>query len=329
MWMKSQKTETVENAQQSSGTITGQANEDLPEEITENIDTIDAVQAAAPESSRPEVGIDGYRENDESRVFSTGALAAILGQLVGYFTGRADVDDLDVLSFSLHHLFCRVDFLFRKAFSALMEGTVPGENPQVPGNGALSRQHTWNQLHTINRTLDRMEPLCHLLSDATECVLDAFDISSAMMLLGGNEQPEAPSLQDERQVDDEQNWLRVVDQEHWEKALATITESLVDWENSYHKAAPFAVKFAHVPGAALTSLPQLDSAFATLLDSAGAIFGDILPSFRTISSADDAAIAALLFDLMQQSDQLLVQFETTLEPLNVLLQHFSIRTNGI
>jgi hypothetical protein len=57
--------------------------------------------------------------------------------------------------------------------------------------------------------------------------------------------------------------------------------------------------------------------------------GDILPSFRTISTADDATIAALLFDLMQQSDQLLVQFETTLEPLNILLQHFSIRTGGI
>jgi hypothetical protein len=314
---------------QGSSTITAQANELQPEEIVDNPDTINLDEVAAPDGNQPGADTMRYQESDESPVAGTGALAVILGQLVGYFTGRADVDDLDVLSFSLHHLFCRVDFLFRRALPSLMEGTMSRETAQIPGNSALSRQNTWNQLHTINRTLDRMEPLCHLLSDATECILDAFDISSAMMLMGGNEQPSVSPLQTEQEVNDEQNWLHIVDQERWEKALATITESLVSWEGYYHKATSFAVKFAHMPGIAPSTLPQLDSAFATLLDSAGAIFGDILPSFRTISTADDATIAALLFDLMQQSDQLLVQFETTLEPLNILLQHFSIRTGGI
>src|SRR5947209_2180387 len=48
-------------------------------------------------------------------------LAIVLGQLVAYFSGRADVDDLDVLSFSLHHLFCRVHFLYQEALPNLSD----------------------------------------------------------------------------------------------------------------------------------------------------------------------------------------------------------------
>ena len=74
----------------------------------------------------------------------------------------------------------------------------------------------------------------------------------------------------------------------------------------------------------LPSLAQLDTAFTTLLDCAGTIFGNILPGFRAIAVGDEEVVAALLFDLMQQSDQLLVQFDTTLEPMNELIKQFAI-----
>ena len=85
----------------------------------------------------------------------------------------------------------------------------------------------------------------------------------------------------------------------------------------------FAAQFAHLLPIAPT-LPELDAPFATILDSAGAIYGDILPGFRAILSADEAMIAALLYDLMQQSDQLLMKFDTTLEPMNTLIKHYAI-----
>ncbi len=327
--MKSQKTETVGKSIQSNGAITVQDAGQLSQELLENEPTIDLVQASIEDGSQAGTDTNRRTESDENRMAGTAALAVILGQLVGYFSGPADADDLDVLSFSLHHLFCRLDLLFRQALPALMQAAKPAENAQVPAHYLLTRQNSWNQLHVINRTLDRMEPLCHLLSDATECILDAFDSSSSMILAAGSEQPQTSSSPGAQQSADEQDWPRMIDQEHWRQALTTITENLIRWEESYHNNASFVTQFARIAAIAPSSLSQLDSAFVTLLDSAGAIFGDILPSFRTISLADDAAIAALLFDLMQQSDQLLVQFEITLEPINALLQQFSIRNAAV
>src|ERR1700694_1941040 len=63
------------------------------------------------------------QEHDGARSDATGGLAIILGQLVAYFTNRAHIDDLDVLSFSLHHLFCRVDFLYNITLPAFATWT--------------------------------------------------------------------------------------------------------------------------------------------------------------------------------------------------------------
>lgn len=324
--MESQQIETAGNTLQSNSVVTVQSAGSLQDDLLDNEQTSDLVQASIAEGR---TASNGRQEIDEHRVAGAAALAVLLGQLVGYFSGHADVDDLDVLSFSLHHLFCRLDLLFRQALPSLMQATQSSENAQVPGNYLLTRQQVWNQLHIINRALDRMEPLCHLLSDATECILDAFDSSSSMILAAGSEQPQASASPGTQQLTDEQDWPRAIDQEHWQRALTTITENLMRWEACYQNNASFSTQFAYVTALAASSLSQLDSAFATLLDSAGAIFGDILPSFRTVSLADDAAIAALLFDLMQQSDQLLVQFEITLEPINALLQQFSIRNAAV
>ena len=74
----------------------------------------------------------------------------------------------------------------------------------------------------------------------------------------------------------------------------------------------------------MPTVSQLDEAFNVLLDSAAAIFGDILPSFQALSTDNDEIIATLLFDLMQQSDQLLIQFDKALEPLYALIDYFSL-----
>jgi hypothetical protein len=272
-----------------------------------------AQDAPAPPSQVPpaeQPAVSEQQAPDADRMVATGGLAIILGQLVTYFTNRAQIDDLDVLSFSLHHLFCRVDFLYNNALPALAGWTATAQGRSVPPD---ARQHIWTQLQTINRTLDRMEPLCHLLSDSTECILESFDLSSEMI----------PLPQEEEEASSEKGWLQIADPERWEQAFSAVTQHLLSWQQSHTSLPAFTSQFARLLPT-IPTLPELDDAFATILDNAGAIFGDILPGFRTLLSSDESMVAALLYDLMQQSDQLLVKFETTLEPMTALIKAYAI-----
>ncbi len=266
-------------------------------------------EAGTSEPSHAQEGHDSISQA------GTAGLAIILGQLVTYFSDRAGVDDMDVLSFSLYHLFCRVDFLYRTALAGLAEGTVPTIAGQSPVDTLLHQQLTWTSLQTIKRTLHRIEPLCHLLNDVTECVLNALDLTDKTHASPGNST--------DTDSDNEENWLHVLKQERWQQALTALTESLRSWQQYDDKIAPFVAQFPHLVSA-IPALAQLDRAFNILLDSVGAIFGDILPGFQTISAGEDEAVATLLFDLMQQVDQLLLQLAITREPLQVLIEHFAI-----
>jgi hypothetical protein len=299
---------------------------------------------------------DGERERARSqperegerrapRLAATGGLAVILGQLVAYFHNRAHIDDLDVLSFSLHHLFCRIDYLYETALPRLaglvqseagtgmtgaMGATGQAGSHYLPhAQHVRHRQQVWTQLQTINRTLDRMEPICHLLSDATECILERFDASTDMI---GFLEAEAGDEKQDRTTgtDDEEDVMNLVlamtDAGRWDHAFAAIAGSLLSWQEQYSKLSPFTTHFAPLLQA-IPLLPEIDAALATILDSAGAIFGDILPGFRAILDCDEAMIAALLYDLMQQSDHLLVKFDTTLEPMNMLIKYYAVSTS--
>ena len=266
-----------------------------------------------PASLLPPIGqfiVSEQQAPGAARMVATGGLAIILGQLVAYFTNRAQIDDLDVLSFSLHHLFCRVDFLYTNALPALASWTATIQGRPVSPD---ARQHIWTQLQTINRTLDRMEPLCHLLSDSAECILESFDLTSAMI----------PLPQEEEEANNEKGWLQLTDPERWEQAFSAVTQHLLSWQQNHTALPAFTSQFARLLPT-IPTLPELDDAFATILDNAGAIFGDILPGFRALLASDESMVAALLYDLMQQSDQLLLKFETTLEPMTALIKSYAI-----
>jgi hypothetical protein len=260
----------------------------------------------------------------ESRLIGAAGLSVLLGQMVAYFTGRASADDIDVLTFSLHHLFCRVDYLYCSALPELMHAkTVAQGEPAFLGE-MVRRQFSWNTLRSIREAVNRMEPLCHLLNNAVEDILDALDQSghAASPAERGSEKAESSVAMPESGHD----WLQSLNQKRWNHALVTLTEQLGCWQRSYNELAPFVNQFANII-ATVPSLVHLDGAFSVLLDCAGAIFGDILPSSQAISVADDDAVVTLLFDLMQQSDQMLVQFDSMLEPLHALLEYFAPGTN--
>ena len=298
----------------------------------------------APERETPaEVTLEGDKARDEENKGEPSntphsqpgddadtELTTMLKQIEAYFIRQARSHDLEAISFSLRHLFSRVDFLYRQALPNLEQWTI--HTPEEKGRETFLHQQIWLHLQTVNRTLDRMAPLCHLLSDVIECLLDTLD--NEEIWLRTFEEEETLLLQ---QVQEPTKKLEVPptarltkavsepapnEGEIWEHSVATLMDRLLIWQEQHHKLASFLQQFAR-PTLATNSLNELDTAFAILLDSAGAIFGDILPNFRLVGPDDKEEISALLFDLMQQSDQMLVQFEVTLEPLTSLLRHFS------
>jgi len=258
---------------------------------------------------------------------SVTGLSVILEQMVAYFSNRANVDDLDVLNFSLHHLFCRIDYMYRTALPELLNGATAPLTEQTLTDDLSLRQNTWSKLRAIKHIINLLEPLCNLLVDATRCLLEALDLTGHMA-------GASPATTDENTIprlaavvqSEEQNWLQPLNQEDWEQALTTLIESLSSWQQSYSQLAHFVNHFAYVLPA-IPSLTQLDEIFNIVLDSTGTIFGDILPGFQAIlvgQVVDDATVATLLFDLMQQTDQLLLQFDAALEPLHTLIEHFAL-----
>ena len=312
--------------------MNNQNEEHIPDGTKHVIPTIlceDSGTVSIPVTDQATKGNDEYEDTQESFDSAVAGLSVILGQMVAYFSGRASVDDMDVLSFSLHHLFCRADYLYRIALSELMSCSPSPITEQAFRDDLLRHQHIWTKLRAIKHTIDRMEPLCNLLSDATQCILDALDLTSEV----------PPSFEDparcfvhhsdgqtSQDSQNAQNWLHTLNQERWEQALTTLTEHLRYWQQSYEQLAPFARHFGRVMPA-IPALSEVDEVFSIVLDSAGAIFGDILPGFQAVSVGDDDAVATLLFDLMQQVDQLLVQFDKTLEPLHALIEHFAFKVN--
>ncbi len=284
---------------------------EMPGALTQGVD------ARAESSQRPEPGSHADAE-----------LVAMLGQIEAYFTKQARNHDLETISFSLRHLFSRVDFLYRQALPDLDEWTARKEK----GKETFLRQQIWLHLQAVNRTLDRMAPLCHLLSDVIECLLDTLDNEELWLRTFEEEetllldQVHSPAKSQKRppvvKSSKAPTGTAAIEAEVWEQAVTELMDRLLIWQEQHHKLASFQQQFPQ-PTLAANSLVELDTAFAVLLDSAEAIFGDILPNFRLIGPEDSEEISALLFDLMQQSDQMLVQFELTLEPLTSLLRHFA------
>ena len=257
---------------------------------------------------------------------SVAGLSVILGQMVRYFGNRVDVEDLDVLNFSLYHLFCRIDYLYLTALPELLS-TGPAAIEQTFTDDLECRQNIWSKLRDIKHIINRLEPLCNLLVDATRCILEALDSKDSMAGVRGR----SPATIDENTLprltamvqSEEQDWQHPLKREHREQALTALRARLSTWQQSYSQLAHFVDNFAYVLPA-IPSVAQLDEVFNILLKSAGTIFREILPEAISASEADAAAGATLLFDLMQQADQLLLQFDTALEPLHALIEHFAL-----
>jgi len=270
----------------------------------------------------------------------TGGIGVLLWQALICLGNRIYTDDLDAFSFSLNQLFRRVDFLYREALPGLGATTAPTitqEQELSLQDTLIRRQHIWSQLQAIMRTLNRLEPICHLLSDAIEGILDTLDAASDVFSfhagIGSLEDVPAAGFAQDRGYPIPTG---PIDDEQWDSAFSAVLQSLKSWQQSYRTSTSFAIQFSGLNEAAgglaipekdhsqEVPLDRLDAVFVTLLEGACAIFGDILPAFRTSAANDDESTATLLFDLMQQSDHLLLELDATLECLSGLIEDFTL-----
>jgi len=299
-------------------------------------------------------GRDNDAEGDEDEDRAAGVrtrgqrsaegIAVLLWQALACFGSSSYTDDVDALSFSLHHLFHRVDFLYRDALPGLEANTAPTvtmgqEQDQSLQDTLIRRQRIWRQLQAIGRILNRLEPICHLLSDAIEGIFDSLDATGDALSFRVGSLADTPAAGLAQNRDRSYGYAfptEPIDDERWDNALSAVLESLKNWRQSYRACTPFSTQFSELKEAAgglvlpekghtqEVSLGRLDTAFATLLDSACIIFGDILPAFRTGAANDYEGTATPLFDLIQQSDHLLLQLDATLEFLDGLIEDFTL-----
>ncbi len=227
-------------------------------------------------------------------------LTMILERISAYFRERANKDDIETLIFCLQHLYYYVNNLYGTTLPALTIPTTQGVSP-----GILTRRHrTWTQFQEMQHLLGRIESICHLLIEAATSVLAVLDITS------GPDEDELPSL---------------VGTEQWQQAYEMLTVTLNTWQEHNGERLSFEGTFAAAKSTLTGSLlTQMDTALTLLLDSASAIFGDIIPDFQVVSQGDDEVVATLLFDLIQQADLSLMQTGTLTNPLQELIKQYAI-----
>ncbi|MDQ6661345.1 MAG: hypothetical protein M3Z24_10310, partial [Chloroflexota bacterium] len=242
----------------------GQKCEPPPEQIKQNTPTVEPPSALSP-SRTPLLDqilseddcVERRRPVEDKPLTAIAGLSLILGQLVAYFEKRVHVDDMDILTFSLHHLFCRMDLLFQTTLPALL---IPSStNRDIPISTSTltlpNDQQIWMLLKTLKMTLNRIEPLYQLLSDSTEAILDTLD--------GTSRANEVNRTNNDLSQDEEEYCRSSINTARWEHALIAITKSLSNWQAYHSVLTPFPVRFEQVHRT-ISSLPQLDRAIPVL-----------------------------------------------------------------
>jgi hypothetical protein len=238
-------------------------------------------------------------------------LTIVLARLNGYCNGQVSANDLEILGFSLHHLFYSINALYREVLPDLTAAGQPSPECQDDIDDLLRLHRIWTRLQMVRHLLGKIAPLCHLLNNTITCILDTLDVPL-------DDSYPHPALEIPTQFS--QEYLHSMEgQDEWERMVTLLAEHVNDWQRCYEQRLFFGTCFAHLKPV-IPSLPQVDIAFASLLDAASSIFSDILLDFHAISDGDAIAVATVLLDLMQKIDQILIQIDVLSEPLHALLK---------
>ncbi len=326
-------------------------------EVIEAVDTVElhgeAVMTPEQANGGGNVQEQGHEyeqpyDVEESELEEQGAaLAVLLGQMVAYLSSKVDVNDLDIVSFSLHHLFCGFDSLYRVLLPSFVVSLASEAGEETDAHSGQIHPMTWLQLQSLRQVIHRMLPLCQLLSEAAMRILGQLGYGRESSENEGSEESQenkwsrterATSLHEthgdegiahadkhraEEWTESEQDILYMAASTGIEQALRDLAASLMCWQQQYHGLPSFRSQlFALFPTMPLPLQP--DAPFMQLLEYASALFGDIVPAFQALSPGDDEAVILLLFDLLQQIDLLALECETLLELFTLLLKHLMV-----
>jgi hypothetical protein len=232
-------------------------------------------------------------------------IPALITQLCGGIDLHTHTNDRDILCFCLHHLFLSIEALSRMLCRSFSEEISSAE----PLSDSIwqMKQHraTWTYLREVKQALERVEPLCQLLNDASYAVLISLATPTASV-----------PLQTIPTIPDTSFTIHL----YCEQFLSALTPSLNGWLQCLTQPATFRYRFAHLFSATPTLL-QIDNAFSSLLKCACSLFRDALPA---LSTAQQEEITALLLDLMQKVDLILQQIDMIMVPLHTLSKQFAL-----
>ena len=223
---------------------------------------------------------------------------------------RAGTDDLEILSFCLHHLFYSIDALYQVALPALA-----AHEGQEQKSTAQQRYRIWLLLREIKSSLERIKLLCRLLNVAITSILDTLDMAGTRSVSEDIDLDEPASAY-------ARFWQEAIALEHWEQAFSSLSEHLRGWHAHPREGDLSPFHFSHLTDT-MPVLAQANAAFALMLESSCSIFEDILPGFRAIPMGDDEALTTVSLDLMQKADQIYLQGNTLLEPLCFLIKQYA------
>ncbi len=244
------------------------------------------------------------RAGPHDAAHTSGDLAGVLETLATCFDQCARTTALEMLLFGVRHLFESLADLHLQWLPALSQATQPLVSGARPPDDLPSRHAIWLYLRSIRRGLEQIDVLCTLLIQAIGGLLDELDNAA--------EPATAPDLLSPAQC------------QHCEQSLAVLNRCLLEWQEAYQRLTPFAVQFMALPQAPVV-LTRLDQAFASLLEEAETIFGDVLPAVQ-MSLIDAVASALFLLDLAQHVEQVRQVLTSLSELLEIVSEAVGIET---
>lgn len=238
-------------------------------------------------------------------------LAIILERVCRYFYGRVDTNDIQALSFGLHHLFCYTAKLYQNVLPELTFYAIQARQSE----DILITYGIWDQLQAIDGLFKRIESHCHLLTSTIPTILDALEHTCrAQSSLTSTTCAQSTQSSQEDSVQRQAHFATTQ-----ENTLAHLNAQLRIWQQSNEQRLIFAQQFADQP-TVRPALAQVDTALNILQEHTNAIFSRIVPDFLSLGVSDDETTTVLLLDLIQKADELQFYMGTQLEPFCTLLQ---------
>ncbi len=233
-------------------------------------------------------------------------ITLVTTHLHNYYHPHMHDEDIQMLDFSLHHIFSHVAWLYLTGLPALTHETT------LPFRDQL--EHTflcWQHIRTLLHALERLKVIAHLLNVTAMSIMHTLNNEAPPEEMQGA--PSSPFI------------TFTQEEEEWAVAFRELAEHLHSWQHSYTACNAFSTQFS-TQALSLPTLEMIDKSFDTILFHSNTLFGDILPDLRATSIDDDEALSTCLFDLLQQNDALLIAIDSIIEPLTTLLQYHAITT---